>query len=173
MTQLSQETLFSHAVYESPIGQIFLASSDIGLSQVAFEESYLVSHQPYLAPENQTSTIQKYHLDTARFELDEYFTGKRKLFEVALDVRINGNFYREILGKLREVSYGTTLSYKTLASLSSRPQAIRATGSACSNNPLPIFIGCHRVLNADGKPGRYLGGTARKKYLIDLEAGYI
>ena len=75
-----------------------------------------------------------------------------------------------MLDHLREVGYGTTTSYAALASAAGRPAAVRAAGSACATNPLPVVVPCHRVVRSDGTIGQYLGGREAKVALLALEA---
>lgn len=167
--------LVSHTIYESTIGQFFITADDKGLCQSGFLDSSKDRFLEQLGSSEQkvNSTLQKNYLDLATSQLDEYFQGKRQTFDIPLNFCIKGSFYQNVLDTLRYVPYGTTLSYKSLARLAGRPKAIRAAGTACSLNPLPIFIGCHRVLKNNGQTGNYLGGQDKKKYLLDLESSYL
>ena len=103
-------------------------------------------------------------------QLDEYLTGRRHSFDVALDWSLSQGFRRTVLEHLNaEVSYGDTASYATVARLSGSPKAVRAVGTACATNPIPIFVPCHRVIRSDGTVGAYRGGPAAKRVLLDLE----
>ncbi len=109
-------------------------------------------------------------LDQAARELEEYFGGRRTLFDLPLDLRLSTGFRRDVLAHLIEVAYGTTTSYASLALAAGNPKAVRAVGSACATNPLPVVVPCHRVLRSDGGVGGYLGGLDAKRTLLSLEA---
>jgi methylated-DNA-[protein]-cysteine S-methyltransferase len=109
-------------------------------------------------------------LDPVARQLDEYFTGRRSRFDVALDWSLSQGFRRTVLEHLNtDVSYGTTASYTALAQLSGSPKAVRAVGTACATNPIPIVVPCHRVIRSDGTVGAYRGGPVAKRALLDLE----
>lgn len=111
------------------------------------------------------------HLTTAAEQLAEYFDGGRRAFDVPVDLSLTHGFTRATLEFLMTTDFGTTMSYGQVAQAIGSPRAARAVGSACSNNPVPILVPCHRVLTADGRTGGYLGGAARKQFLLDLEGG--
>jgi methylated-DNA-[protein]-cysteine S-methyltransferase len=108
-------------------------------------------------------------LDEVRRELDEYFEGDRRRFDVRLDWRLSHGFRNEVLRKLVRVPYGETASYAEMAARAGRPRAYRAAGSACATNPMPLVVPCHRVLASGGGLGGYGGGLDVKKYLLRLE----
>src|SRR6185312_3845010 len=109
-------------------------------------------------------------LDQVAQELDEYFEGRRRMFDLPLDLRLAGGFRREVLAHLPEIGYGHTASYAAVAALTTSPRAVRAVGTACARNPLPLVVPCHRVVRSDGSQGAYLGGTEAKAWLLALEA---
>ena len=109
-------------------------------------------------------------LDEVVRELDEYFEGRRSVFDLPLDLRLARGFRRDVLTHLREIRYGATESYRTVAAATGHPNAARAVGSACRVNPLPIVIPCHRVVRSDGTPGEYAGGVEAKRRLLALES---
>ena len=161
----------AYRVVDSPIGPLLLASTDRGLVRVAFETeghdavldelASLVSPRVLRAPGR---------LDPAARELDEYFARRRRAFDLPLDLRLSKGFRRDVLGTLRTIAYGSTMSYGEVAEATGHPRAMRAVGTACAMNPLPIVIPCHRVVRADGSEGNYSGGPARKHTLLTLEA---
>jgi methylated-DNA-[protein]-cysteine S-methyltransferase len=108
-------------------------------------------------------------LDPVARQLDEYFAGRRRAFDVPLDLRLARGFRRTVLEHLRDVGYGTTTSYAGLAARAGSPAAVRAVGTACATNPVPVVVPCHRVVRSDGTPGRYVGGDAAKAALLVLE----
>ena len=75
-----------------------------------------------------------------------------------------------MLTHLRDIAYGHTASYAAVAAAAGSPKAVRAVGTACAHNPLPVVVPCHRVVRSDGSAGGYLGGPAAKRLLLDLEA---
>jgi methylated-DNA-[protein]-cysteine S-methyltransferase len=109
-------------------------------------------------------------LDGAARQLDEYFGGRRRAFDLALDLRLARGFRRRVLDRLREVPFGATATYSAVAARVGSPRAARAVGSACATNPLPIVVPCHRIVRGDGVIGHYLGGTPAKHALLALEA---
>ena len=109
-------------------------------------------------------------LDETARELDEYFDGRRHTFELPLDWQLSKGFRSSVLHALPKIRYGETASYASVARLAGNPKAVRAVGSACATNPLPVVVPCHRVVRSDGEMGGYLGGVAAKRTLLDLEA---
>jgi methylated-DNA-[protein]-cysteine S-methyltransferase len=109
-------------------------------------------------------------LDTVAREMDEYFAGSRTRFDLPIDYRLSAGFRRQVLDHLPDIVYGTTASYAAVAALAGSPRAVRAVGSACATNPLPVVIPCHRVIRSDGTPGGYAGGQAAKLTLLALES---
>jgi methylated-DNA-[protein]-cysteine S-methyltransferase len=107
---------------------------------------------------------------TARHELDEYFAGHRRTFDVPLDWSLTRAFRREVLVATAAIPYGRTSSYRGVATAAGSPNAVRAAGSALATNPIPILVPCHRVLRSDGGLGQYRGGTEAKQRLLALES---
>jgi len=105
-------------------------------------------------------------LDDAARELDEYFDGRRRAFSLNLDWRLSAGFRETVLRHLSDIAYGHTASYATVAELAGRPKAVRAVGTACATNPLPVIVPCHRVIRSDGSMGGYLGGLDAKATLL-------
>ena len=109
-------------------------------------------------------------LDAVARELEEYFTGARHRFDMPLDCRLSAGFRATVLHRLPEIGYGRTASYAAVAALAGNPKAVRAVGTACATNPLPVVVPCHRVVRSDGGMGGYLGGIEAKRTLLTLEA---
>src|SRR6202011_2529115 len=109
-------------------------------------------------------------LDPVATQLEEYFSGRRRSFDLPLDWRLSAGVRRTVLDRLRDISYGHTASYAAVAQLAGNPKAVRAVGSACATNPLPVVVPCHRVVRTDGGMGGYLGGVEAKRTLLTLEA---
>lgn len=161
----------AYRTVDSPIGPLLLVASDRGLTRVAFASE---GHERVLATLAATISPRilraPRRLDEPARELDEYFTGIRRGFDLQLDLTTTGEFRRAVQLLLPSIAYGTTVSYTELASRAGRPTAVRAVGSACATNPLPIVVPCHRVLRSDGSLSGYLGGLPAKRALLDLEA---
>ena len=156
---------------DSPIGSLLLVATERGLIRVAFANQ---DHDRVL--DQLAGTISPRlleaprRLDPAARELDEYFAGTRHRFDLPLDLTTTGEFRRAVQLLLPTIGYGHTVSYAELAALAGRPAAVRAVGTACATNPLPVVVPCHRVLRGDGSLGGYLGGLEAKRTLLDLES---
>jgi methylated-DNA-[protein]-cysteine S-methyltransferase len=109
-------------------------------------------------------------LDAVARELEEYFGGHRRSFGIPLDLSLSTGFRLLVQQHLPSIVYGQTRSYQQVAELVGRPRAVRAVGTACATNPLPVVLPCHRVLRSDGTQGGYVGGPAAKTTLLNLEA---
>ncbi|WP_425284278.1 methylated-DNA--[protein]-cysteine S-methyltransferase [Arthrobacter alpinus] len=161
-----------YRVVDSPLGQLLLAGTEAGLVRVAFATE---GHD--LVLEQLATTIgprilrAPSRLDRAAIELEEYFAGRRTDFDLALDLRLATGFRREVLDHLPTIGYGHTASYAAVAAMTSSPRAVRAVGTACARNPLPLVLPCHRVVKSDGSQGAYLGGVEAKALLLALESG--
>ena len=156
---------------DSPVGRLLLAATDVGLTRVAFETEDHEAVLDSLAARIGSRILR----DDKRFdelarELDDYFAGRRHSFDVPVDLRLSHGFRLEVLRHLREIPYGRTETYAQVAASAGNPRAVRAVGSACATNPVPIVVPCHRVVRSDGGLGGYLGGTATKQLLLDVEA---
>src|SRR6202044_983352 len=100
----------------------------------------------------------------------EYFAGRRQVFDLPLDRSLSKGFRQLVQRYLPEIGYGQTRTYGQVAELVGNPKAVRAVGTACATNPLPVVVPCHRGLPAGGASGRYIGGTDAKQALLRLEA---
>jgi len=149
---------------KSPIGQLLLAGDDEGLKFIGFPEGKGV-----IQPQADWKEDKRAFADV-RKQLDEYFAGRRKTFDVKLSPSGTA-FQREVLGALQQIPYGETRSYQDIASVLGRPRAVRAVGAANGRNPLPIIIPCHRVIGANGSLTGFGGGLPTKRYLLELERG--
>ena len=109
-------------------------------------------------------------LDGAARQVEEYFAGARRSFDLPVDLRLSTGFRRAVLDHLAEIGFGRTESYAEVALAAGSPRAVRAVGSACATNPLPVVVPCHRVLRSDGSLGGYVGGLDAKRTLLALEA---
>lgn len=109
-------------------------------------------------------------LDVAEMQLSEYFAGRRKSFDLPLELE-GPDFYRRVWAELLKIPYGKTSSYGQLAAKLGAPDASRAVGAANGANPIAIIVPCHRVIGADGSLVGFGGGLNRKRFLLDLESG--
>ncbi|MDV3220433.1 methylated-DNA--[protein]-cysteine S-methyltransferase [Intrasporangium sp.] len=161
----------AYRVVDSPLGPLLLATTEQGLVRVA----YAAEDHDAVLEDLGTRISSRILRSGARLEgvarqLDEYFARARTTFGVSLDLRLIRGFRREVLDHLRDIPFGRTESYAEVAAAAGSPRAVRAVGSACATNPMPIVIPCHRVVRADGSLGGYLGGPAAKEWLLTLEA---
>jgi methylated-DNA-[protein]-cysteine S-methyltransferase len=160
----------TYRVTDSPVGALLLAATDIGVVRVAFE---VEDHDRVLdrLGESLGSRILRggSRLDELARELDDYFGGRRHGFDVPVDLRLVRGFRLAVLEHLSHIPYGSTESYGQVALAAGSPRAVRAVGSACATNPLPIVVPCHRVVRSDGSLGGYLGGLPTKERLLTLE----
>ena len=150
--------------FSSPIGSIQLHGTDAALMGV-FMETH--RHQP-AAPRDAVRDASP--LRTARTELEEYFAGERREFAVPLEP-VGTTFQQRVWQALREIPYGTTISYGEIARRIGQPRASRAVGLANGRNPISIIVPCHRVIGANGTLTGYGGGLDRKRFLLALESG--
>ncbi|MFK0150446.1 methylated-DNA--[protein]-cysteine S-methyltransferase [Streptomyces sp. NPDC090499] len=161
----------AYTTVDSPVGRLLLAATPAGLVRVAFDGE---DHDRVLEVLGQRLSPRilraPQRLDAAARELDEYFARSRRVFDVPLDLSLSRGFRRLVQTHLPEIGYGQTRSYREMAELVGNPRAVRAVGTACATNPLPIVVPCHRVLRADGSLGGYVGGVEAKTALLDLEA---
>lgn len=157
---------------DSPVGPLLLAATDSGLVRVAFEREGFDAVLEALAGRLSPRVVEApRRLDRAAEQVEEYFAGWRRAFDLPLDRALSSGFGEAVHRCLPSIEYGRTLSYWEVAELVGSPKAVRAVGSACARNPLPIVVPCHRVLRSDGGLGGYLGGEAAKRALLRLEGG--
>jgi methylated-DNA-[protein]-cysteine S-methyltransferase len=148
--------------YESRFGTLTLLSDGESLTAVRFSSQ---------ADDSQLSADSTQLLQETCRQLDAFFSGELKKFELPLAPQIGTEFQQAVWHELRRVPYGTTITYTELARRVGRPAAVRAVGAANGRNPLPIVVPCHRVIGADGRLTGYAGGLHLKQTLLDLESG--
>ena len=151
-----------YVTYNSPIGLLHLISEEERLMGLTFEAPDLTL--PY-------STESDSILDKTRTQLNEYFFGKRKTFDLELHM-IGTDFQKKAWRGLRSIPHGQTRTYAQQADLIGHPEAVRAVGSANGKNPISIVVPCHRVIRTDGTLGGYDGGLSKKEFLLHLEKNY-
>lgn len=161
----------SYRTIDSPLGPLLLAATAKGLVRVAFSREDHDSVLSCLATDISPRILRTpRRLDEAARQLEEYFTRKRRAFTVPIDLQLAHGFRRSVLLHLRDIPYGKTQSYTAVAKAAGNPSAIRAAASACSHNPLPLVVPCHRVVRSDGTFGEYRGGPEAKRALLEMEA---
>jgi len=161
----------AYRVVDSPIGPLLVAASSTGLVRIAFQseghDAVLDQLAAQISPRIMTMPART---DDVARQLDEYFAGRRHEFDLPLDLQLVSGFRRTVISHLPDIAYGSTASYKAVAAMAGNPTAVRAVGSACSHNPVPVVVPCHRVVRSDGSIGNYLGGVDAKAALIALES---
>jgi len=161
----------TYRTLDTPAGQLLLAATDQGLVRVAYAVQDHDAVLRQLADRVSPRILRAPgRLDEAARQIDGYFARRREGFELPLDWRLSKGFRREVLAHLPAIGYGRTESYAQVAAAAGSPRAVRAVGTACATNPLPLIVPCHRVVRSDGSPGGYAGGAAAKRVLLDLEA---
>jgi methylated-DNA-[protein]-cysteine S-methyltransferase len=161
----------AYRTVDTPVGTLLLAATTAGLVRVAYDveghDAVLTSLADRISPRVLRAPAR---LDGVARQIDEYFAKRRKVFEVAVDLRLAEGFRRSVIEHLREIGYGNRESYAAVAAAIGSPRAVRAVGTACAHNPLPVVIPCHRVVRSDGSTGQYVGGPLAKSTLLNLEA---
>ena len=161
----------AYRTVDTPLGTLLLAATEQGLVRVAYpsqgHDAALAQLAELVSPRILSAPGR---LDGVTRQLDEYFAHRRRVFDLPLDLRLAKGFRRSVLGHLLEIPYGITESYAQVASATGSPRAVRAVGTACAANPVPIVVPCHRVVRSDGSFGGYAGGPAAKRALLTLEA---
>jgi methylated-DNA-[protein]-cysteine S-methyltransferase len=155
---------------ESPFGRLLVAGTRKGLVRVAFPEENEDAMLERLARSISPRIVEAAApLERVRRELEEYFGGRRREFDLPLDWTLVGPFGKRVLRVTAEIPYGGVLSYAEVAADAGSPRAHRAAGNALGANPMPIVIPCHRVVRSGGAVGNYGGGPQRKRWLLQLE----
>ena len=162
----------AYRVLPSPVGDLLVATTTVGLVRVGF------AHDPdrvddllaELARAVSPNVIEaRRRLDPVARQFDDWFAGRRRRFDLALDLRLVSGFRRRVVAALPTIPWGTTATYAQVATRVGSPRAVRAVGTACARNPLPVVVPCHRVVRSDGTLGGYAGGPEAKRILLALE----
>ena len=160
----------AYASVDSPYGPLLLAATGGGVVKLG-----LPNQDPDLVLRELAALISPRvlespgRLDDARRELDAYFEGELRDFSVPVDWQLAHGFTDRVLHVVARIPYGETRSYGEVAANAGNPRASRAAGTACGNNPVPLIVPCHRVVQSGGKPGNYGGGPEMKRALLGLE----
>jgi methylated-DNA-[protein]-cysteine S-methyltransferase len=160
----------AYGIADSPLGPLTVIVTRRGLVRLSYgneavdeqldEVAARVSPRILASPER---------TDAVRRQLDEYFAGARRGFDVPIDWRLVRGFAGDVLRATARIPFGSVSSYREVATEAGSPNAYRAAGNALGSNPIPIVVPCHRVLHAGGGLGGYTGGLERKRFLLDLE----
>lgn len=161
----------AYRVIDSPLGRLLLAATEAGVVRVAFaledHDAVLADLADRVSPRVLEAPAR---LDTATRALTDYLDGRSRQVDVPVDLRLLRGYRREVVGALPTIGYGRTATYAEVAAATGRPGAVRAVGSACASNPVPLVLPCHRVVRSDGSEGGYRGGPEAKRQLLALEA---
>jgi methylated-DNA-[protein]-cysteine S-methyltransferase len=160
----------AYGTVDSPVGSLLVAVSSRGLVRVSYEtedeDRVLEELAGLISPRILRSTGRT---DDVRRELEQYFEGDRRRFDVPVDWALTTGFFRKVLRATARIPYGQVRTYTEMATRAGSPRAYRAAGNALHSNPIPIVVPCHRVVHADGGLAGYGGGIERKEYLLTLE----
>jgi methylated-DNA-[protein]-cysteine S-methyltransferase len=160
----------AHATYESPLGPLTVFVTPRGLVRVSYEdEPSAVQLQEMAERISPRILAAPEWTDGVRRQLDEYFAGSRRDFDVPVDWRLVRGFAGNVLRATARIPFGGVSTYREVATEAGSPNAYRAAGNALGSNPIPIVVPCHRVLHAGGGLGGYTGGLDRKRFLLRLE----
>jgi methylated-DNA-[protein]-cysteine S-methyltransferase len=167
----SEEILdVAYATTDSPFGPLLLAATRRGVVRIGLPtqdgDELLEELASRVSPRVLEAPAQ---LDLARRELDLYFEGRLRDFDLPLDWQLSKDFRRRALRAVARIPYGKTRTYMQVATSAGNERAVRAAGSACGSNPIPIVVPCHRVLRTGGGLGGYGGGLPMKESLLKLE----
>jgi methylated-DNA-[protein]-cysteine S-methyltransferase len=163
----------AYDLVDTPVGQLLVAVTDNGVCEISYdpvperEEEHLARAFGVRVLRSPRPT------DDVRRQLDEYFAGTRREFELPVDLRLAREFGRTVLEQLAHVPYGELTTYGALAARAGRPRAARAVGTVMNRNPVPIVLPCHRVVGASGSLVGYGGGLERKRALLELEGALL
>ena len=161
----------AYDLVDSPIGPLLVGATSRGLCRISFDADRDPDAElEQLADRFGTRVLRvPGRLDAVRRQLDDYFGGQRRTFELEVDLTGVPAFQQQVLRELALVPYAETATYGGLAQRIGRPRAARAVGGALNRNPVPIVLPCHRIVGASGSLVGYGGGLERKRALLDLE----
>ena len=152
----------------SPIGTLYLASSDQGVVCISLSgRQHFLKDLKRLVPDMELEEDERKNKGVIK-QLQEYFSGARKDFDLPLHL-IGTEFQKQVWRQLMKVSFGQTASYKEIADQIGKPKAMRAVGQANHRNPVPIIIPCHRIIGANSQLVGFGGGLDMKRFLLSHE----
>ncbi|MBS1888429.1 MAG: methylated-DNA--[protein]-cysteine S-methyltransferase [Actinobacteria bacterium] len=162
----------AYATADSPFGTLLLARTPQGLVRLALPNEDVDATLADLAGRISPRVLEAPgRLEEERRELDAYFAGRRRSFDLPIDWQLSHGFLLRARQGIAAIPYGETRTYADLARTAGNERAVRAAGSACSRNPIPLVVPCHRVIRSDGALGLYAGGVEMKERLLELERG--
>ena len=160
----------AHGTYDSPLGSLTVMVTPRGLVRLSYPGEGIAAQLQELADRVSPRILEApERTDLVRRQLDEYFDGARRTFDVPIDWRLVRGFAAGVLRSTARIPFGSVSSYREVATDAGSPNAYRAAGNALGSNPVPIVVPCHRVLHAGGGLGGYTGGLDRKRFLLRLE----
>ena len=160
----------AHGTYDSPLGALTVVVTPRGLVRLSYPGEGIATQLDELADRVSPRILEApERTDAVRRQLDEYFDGARRAFDVPIDWRLVRGFAGDVLRATARIPFGSVSSYRQIAEEAGSPRAFRAAGNALGSNPVPIVVPCHRVLHASGGLGGYTGGLDRKRFLLRLE----
>jgi methylated-DNA-[protein]-cysteine S-methyltransferase len=160
----------AYATLDSPLGPLLAVATGQGLVMLSYGDDSVDEKLTRLAARLSPRILEAPgRLERVRRELEEYFEGTRRHFELPVDWSLISGYARVVLEHTSEIPYGQALSYAQVSQDVGNPRGARATGNALGSNPIPIVIPCHRVLRTGGALGGYTGGLDRKRFLLALE----
>jgi methylated-DNA-[protein]-cysteine S-methyltransferase len=163
----------AYATSDSPLGPLLVAATPRGLVRLALPNQDPDAVVSELARAVSPRVLEHpARLDEVRRELEDYFEGRRREFDLPLDWSLSHGFRRRVLRELERIPYGQTRTYAEVAARAGNRRAHRAAGSACGSNPIPLVVPCHRVVRTGGEIGNYGGGPEMKEFLLRLEGGF-
>ena len=151
---------------DSPLGRLVVAVTSRGLVRVGYGEEALDDVARRLSP--RILRVPR-RVDPARRQLERYFAGRLRRFDIDLDWSLTNGFSRRVLRAAARIPFGEVSTYREVAARAGSPRGSRAAGNALGSNPIPIIVPCHRVLHTAGGLGGYTGGLDRKEFLLRLE----
>ena len=162
----------AYGFVDSPFGHLLVAVTQRGLVRVEYPNGGIDEQLEGLAAEVSPRVLKSpRHTQEVRRELDEYFDGRRRRFDLRVDWSRLSGFRRDVLRRTARIPFGAVRTYGEVASDAGSPRGARAAGNALGSNPMPIVVPCHRVVAAGRRLGGYTGGIEKKQFLLRLEGG--
>jgi methylated-DNA-[protein]-cysteine S-methyltransferase len=163
----------AYELHDTPVGTLLIAVTDHGVCEIHYDADPAAEADRLARLFGKRVLRSGRPTDEARRQLDEYFAGGRREFDLPVDLRPAREFGRAVLEELAQVPYGELTTYGALAAKAGRPRAARAVGTVMNRNPVPIVLPCHRVVGSTGSLVGYAGGLERKRTLLELEGALL